>query len=177
VKMPLRIATVMLFTATALFASAADKPASLTLKDTQGHKVRLSDLHGKIVVLNFWATWCGPCNAEMPMVVKIAAAYEGKDVVFIGVSVDSPETQKKIPTYLTSHQIAYPIWLGATDDDMKHLQLGNAVPATAFLDQDGVVRARILGQMQPGEMETRIDWLLHQQQGVAPAPVVAHLDK
>jgi len=74
-------------------------------------------------------------------------------------------------------QIGYPIWLGATDVDMKRLQLGNAVPGTAFLDADGIVRARILGQMRPGEIEERLDWLLRGQQGNAPAALVNHLDE
>jgi thiol-disulfide isomerase/thioredoxin len=161
--------------------AASEKPASLTLRDTHGAKVKLADLRGKIVVLNFWATWCGPCDMEMPMLVKSADAYAGKNVVFVGASIDEPETQKKIPDYLTKRQVAYPIWVGATDEDMKHFQLGNMVPATLFLDVDGVVRARILGQMRPGEIEERVDWLLNRQQGTGPngtAPValVKHLD-
>jgi thiol-disulfide isomerase/thioredoxin len=160
-----------------LMVRAAEKPASLTLKDTHGAKVKLSDLRGKIVVLNFWATWCGPCNVEMPMLVEAAKAYAGKDVVFIGVSVDAPETQGKVPAQIQKFAIAYPIWLGATDDDMKKLQLGNVVPATAFLDADGNIRARILGQMRPGEIDERVDWLLRNQQGAAPSAVVRHLDE
>ncbi len=158
-------------------AQAADKPVSLNLRDLHGSKSRLSDLHGKIVVVNFWATWCGPCDAEMPMLVKAASTYEGKNVAFVGVSIDEPETQKKIPDYLKKRQVSYPIWIGATDDDMKHLQLGNMVPATLFLDENGIVRARILGQMRAGEIEERVDWLLAGQKGGGPAPVVEHLEK
>lgn len=158
-------------------AAGAEKPAVLTLKDQQGTKTKLSDLHGKIVVLNFWATWCGPCDAEMPMLVKTANSYAGKNVVFIGVSEDSAETMSKIAPYVTKLQIAYPIWVGATDEDMKRLHMGIAVPCTAFLDEDGIIRARILGQMRPGEVEERVDWLLRKQQGTAPAPLVTHLDK
>lgn len=159
------------------FAYGAEKPASLSLKDVHGSKVKLADLHGKIVVVNFWATWCGPCTAEMPMLVKTAASYEGKNVAFIGVSLDEPETQKKIPEYLQKRQVAYPIWVGATDEDLKHFQLGIMVPATLFLDENGYVRARILGQMRPGEIEERVDWLLGGQKGTAPEAVVKHLDK
>lgn len=166
-----------LMLSTAVFTGAgAEKPASLTLKDMQGAKVKLSDLRGKIVVVNFWATWCGPCDAEMPMLVKTAASYEGKNVAFIGASLDEPETQKKIPDYLKKRQVTYPIWVGATDDDLKHFQLGNMVPATLFIDADGIVRARILGQMRPGEIEERLDWLLGGQKGTAPEAVVKHLD-
>src|SRR3984885_8895034 len=108
-------------------AAGGEKPAALSLKDMQGSKVKLSDLRGKIVVLNFWATWCGPCNAEMPMLVKAAATYSGKNVTFIGVSVDAAETQSKVAGYVQKLQIAYPIWVGGTEFDLKRMQLGEAV--------------------------------------------------
>jgi thiol-disulfide isomerase/thioredoxin len=167
----------MAFSSVMIAGAGTEKPASLNLKDMQGSKVKLSDLRGKVVVLNFWATWCGPCDAEMPMLVKTAASYAGKNVAFIGASVDEEETQKKIAPYIQKRQITYPIWIGATDDDMKHLQLGNIVPATLFLDETGVVRARILGQMKPGEIEERVNWLLANQQGSAPPAIVKHLDE
>ena len=158
-------------------AGGAEKPASLTLRDLQGAKVKLSDLRGKIVVLNFWATWCGPCNVEMPMLVNAANSYAGKQVAFVGASVDSAETQDKVAGFVQKLHIGYPIWVGATDVDMNRLQLGNAVPATAFLDADGIVRARILGQMRPGEIEERVDWLLRGQPGNGPAALVNHLSE
>jgi thiol-disulfide isomerase/thioredoxin len=156
--------------------SDAEKPAALTLKDMQGKKVKLSELRGKIVVLNFWATWCGPCNVEMPMLVKAANNYGERGVVFVGVSVDSAETLAKVGEFVKKLQIGYPIWVGATDVDMKRMQIGDEVPATLFVDTQGIVRARILGQMRPGEIEERVDWLLRNQQGDAPALLVKHLD-
>jgi thiol-disulfide isomerase/thioredoxin len=156
---------------------AGEKPSSLNLKDLQGAKAKLSDLRGKIVVLNFWATWCGPCNAEMPMLVKAAEAYSGKNVEFVGASVDAEETQGKVAGYIARLKIGYPVWLGATDVDMGRFQVGDEVPATVFLDADGIVRARILGQMRPGEIEERVDWLLHDRQGNAPELLVRHLEK
>jgi len=156
--------------------SDEEKPAALTLKDMQGKKAKLSDLRGKIAVLNFWATWCGPCNVEMPMLLTAAKSYADKNVAFVGASVDSPETQGKVGAYVQKLQITYPIWVGATDVDMKRLQIGNEVPATLFLDEKGIVRARILGQMRQGEIEERLDWLLRNQQGKAPDSLVKHLD-
>jgi len=161
----------------ALAGESAEKPAALTLKVMQGKKATLRDLRGKIVVLNFWATWCGPCNTEMPMLVSAANSYDAQRVVFVGASVDVPETQNKIAEYVRKLRIDYPIWVGATDDDMKRLRLGNSVPSTAFLDADGIVRARILGQMRPGEIQERVDWLLRDRQGNAPPTVVTHLDE
>jgi thiol-disulfide isomerase/thioredoxin len=156
-------------------SGSIEKPATLTLKDVQGTKVKLSGLRGKIVVLNFWATWCGPCNVEMPILVDAAKFYEGRNVVFVGASVDSSDTQGKVAAFAQKLQIGYPIWVGATDIDLKRLQMGDTVPATAFLDGDGVIRARILGQMRPGEIEERVDWLLRDRSGTAPSILVKHL--
>ena len=171
------VACLALSLGSVMLQAGGDKPASLTLKDMHGSKVKLSDLRGKIVVLNFWATWCGPCNAEMPMLVKAAAAYSGKNVVFIGASVDAAETQNKVAGYTEKLQIAYPIWLGATDVDMKRLEMGEMVPGTAFIDADGVIRLRVLGQMRPGEIEERLEWLLSNRQGTAPPAIVKHLEE
>lgn len=159
------------------YGVSSDKPAVLTLRDTNGAKVKLSDLRGKIVVLNFWATWCGPCNVEMPMLVKAASAYSDKNVIFVGASADAAATQSKVSGYAQKLQITYPIWIGATDVDMKRLEMGDTIPGTAFLDAGGVVRARILGQMRPGEIEERVDWLLRDRQGNAPPELVKHLDE
>ena len=81
------IAVTMLSIAVA--GESAEKPAALTLKDMQGKKATLRDLRGKIVVFNFWATWCGPCNAEMPRLVSAANSYDSQRVAFVGASVDA----------------------------------------------------------------------------------------
>ena len=128
------------------------------------------------MVLNFWATWCGPCNAEMPMLVQAANSYSGRNVVFIGASVDSDDTKGKIDAFVRKLQVTNPIWVGATEVDMQHLGAGNEVPATLFIDEQGVVRARILGQLRAGETEERVDWLLRNRQGNVPVPLVRHLD-
>jgi thiol-disulfide isomerase/thioredoxin len=164
------------FATTAVAGAGADKPVSFSFKDLQGKKAKISDLRGKIVVVNFWATWCGPCDAEMPMLVQTAGTYAGKNVAFVGVSLDEPTTQNKIPDYLAKRHVEYPIWVGATDDDLKSLKLGKAVPATLFLDANGIAKSRILGQMRPGEIEQRVDWLLNGEQGTPPPAEVTHLD-
>jgi thiol-disulfide isomerase/thioredoxin len=171
----------VLFFLVLLAASAGasvDKPASLSLKDVQGQNVRLSDLRGKIVVLNFWATWCGPCGVEMPLLMRVASSYTGKKVIVVGASIDDlgKGSRDKIRAYLEKQQIQYPIWIGASDLDIQRLRMGIAVPATAILDVNGVIRFRILGQMRPGELEERIDWLLSEQQGQAPPALTRHLD-
>jgi thiol-disulfide isomerase/thioredoxin len=159
-------------------ALCADAPKlDLTLKDAAGQKVRLRDLRGKVVVLNFWATWCGPCNAEMPMLVEMEKQYAGRGVVFIGASLDDTKSRGKIPAFLTEHKIGFPVWYGATADDMDQLKMGQVVPATAFLDAEGHIVARIMGQARPEEVTERLDWLTGGKTGPAPPAVVKHLEK
>ena len=159
-------------------AHSADAPRfDLTLKDASGQKVRLRDLRGKVVVLNFWATWCGPCNAEMPMLVDMEKQYAGRGVVFIGASLDDAKSKGRIPAFLSEHRIAFPVWYSATADDMDQLKMGEVVPATAFLDTEGHIVARIMGQARPEEVTERLDWLTGGKAGPAPPAVVKHLEK
>jgi thiol-disulfide isomerase/thioredoxin len=164
--------------ASALALCAADAPkADLTLKDANGQKVRLRDLRGQPVVLNFWATWCGPCNAEMPMLVEMEKQYATHGVLFIAASLDDAKTKARIPAFLAEHNVGFPVWHGATVDDLDQLKLGGAVPATAFLDAEGRIVARILGQARPEEVKERLDWLTGDKSGRAPRPVVEHLQQ
>ncbi|HXB69457.1 MAG TPA: TlpA disulfide reductase family protein [Candidatus Acidoferrales bacterium] len=157
-------------------ARGADAPkADLTLKDAYGQKVRLRDLRGKPVVLNFWATWCVPCTAEMPMLVAMETEYATRGVLFVAASLDDAKTKANIPGFLAEHKIGFPVWYGATADDLDQLKLGGAVPATAFLDAEGRIVARILGQARPEEVKERLDWLTGDKSAPPPQPVVKHL--
>lgn len=151
--------------------------AELTLKDANGQKVSLRDYRGKIVVLNFWATWCGPCNEEMPMIVEMEREYRSRGVIFIAASLDDSKTKSRIPAFLSKYQVEFPVWYGATGDDLANLGMGEAVPDTAFIDQEGRIVARVLGQMRKEELKERLDWLTGDRAGAAPPPLVKHLGK
>jgi thiol-disulfide isomerase/thioredoxin len=158
-------------------AAAKEAPkAELNLKDSQGQKVRLRDLRGKIVVLNFWATWCGPCKAELPLLVEAEQNYGARGVIFIAASLDDDQTKAQIPAFVAAHKVGFPIWIGATGDDLAKLGMGEAVPATAFLDPEGHIVARVLGQLRQEEVRERLDWLLGNRNGTTPDPLVKHLE-
>ncbi len=157
-------------------ALCADAPkVDLTLQDGSGQKVRLRDLRGKPVVLNFWATWCVPCNDEMPMLVEMEKAYAARGVVFVGASVDDAKTKAKIPGFVAEHKIGFPVWYGASADDLDKLKLGAAVPDTAFIDAEGRIVARILGQARAEEVKERLEWLTGDKSGTPPQALVKHL--
>ena len=157
----------------ALFA--AHKPAELNLTDLDGKKVHLRDYRGKIVVLNFWATWCGPCKDEMPMFVEVEKEWSANGIVFIGASLDERKSQGKIPDFLKAFQIDFPVWKGATGDDLAKLGMGEAVPSTAFLDERGNIFARVQGEIKKSELLERLAWITSDRKAPAPKALLRNL--
>jgi thiol-disulfide isomerase/thioredoxin len=156
-------------------ASKKESPAELNLIDLDGKKVHLKDLRSKIVVLNFWATWCGPCKDEMPMIVEVEKAWAPKGVVFIGASLDDKKTINAIPAFMQKYRIDFPVWTGATGDDMDKLKMGEAVPDTAFIDEGGVIVSRVEGEIKKAELLERLEWLTGDRKGPAPQALVRNL--
>ena len=156
-------------------SGAGTAPLDLSLHDLSGTKVRLRDYRGKIVVLNFWATWCGPCRDEMPVMVDAERAWQPKGVVFIEVSLDEKETRGNIRQFMQLFHSNLPVWVGASADDLRKLRLGDGVPDTAFVDERGNIVSRVLGEIRRSELEERLMWLTGDRSGPRPAPVVNHM--
>ena len=169
----------LVFAAAIMLAADAKKegPVDLSLASMEGGKTHLKDLRGKVVVLNMWATWCGPCREEMPMMVEAEKTWGPKGVVFVGASLDDSKSKKNIPGFLKEFGITFPIWTGATSDDLAKLHLGEAVPDTAFVDTDGVIFARVMGEIHRPELDERLQWVTGGKAQPAPQAVVVHLDK
>lgn len=161
-----------------LFAGAAaakDKEhPELSLKDLSGAKHSIAEYRGKILVLNFWATWCGPCREELPMLNAVAKQYASKDVVFIEASLDGKKDERKIPQFLAKEGVALPVWVGADPAVLKKLDLGKIIPATLIVDRGGRAVARLLGEARRDDLTARLDWILAGESGQAPAAVVTH---
>src|SRR5579884_2983136 len=117
-------------------ARASRKPApDFTLTDSNGAKVKLSEYRGKVVLLNFWATWCGPCQVEIPWFKEFHQQYKSRGLEVIGVSMDE-DGWTAVKPYITEHKVNYRILLG--DDTVAQLYGGlEALPTTFMIDREG----------------------------------------
>jgi len=151
--------------------------AQLSLHDAHGDTQDISRYKGKIVVLNFWATWCVPCQHEMPLLADMQKKYGDKGVVVLGASVDDEKSQPLIQTFAEKNKISFPLLVGATTDQMQQLQLGEAIPATAFFDADGNLIGRVLGELDKSDLQNRLEWMLGKRHGKAPPAFVNGFQK
>ena len=160
------IAVGLFFLVSCMAAPAQAKPDTFRALDGSKHDLR--ELRGHPSVVNFWATWCGPCKAEMPRLQKLAEAYTPRGVTFVAISLDAPETQDKIQSVVIKRGLHMPVWTGATDRTLAELDLGVLVPATLVLDESGAVVGRIEGEARDKDVESRLDWLLGGRRGKQP---------
>lgn len=118
-----------------------------------GRLMKVADLKGKVVVLNVWATWCGPCKIEMPTLAKLQAAYAGKDVEVVAVSIDSPEAATKAALFIAQNA---PLKF-YHDREMKLPFVVNApgAPTTIIYGKDGLEKARVAGEADWASPEAR----------------------
>ncbi len=120
----------------------SDKVIDFTLKDIHGNLVQLKDYRGKIVLLNIWATWCGPCRYEIPDLIKVRNKYKDKGFEIIGIVVSSPE--KNVKKMVADFGIEYPIVWG-TREALAQFGTISAIPRTFLLNEEGKIVEDILG--------------------------------
>lgn len=152
----------------------AKRAPNLELKDLSGKTAKLSDLRGSIVVINFWATWCVPCREELPLLTRLNKEYAGKNIRFIAASADEAKNRAALDRFVSAHEIGMEIWVGADLDMLEHAGLGNELPATLIVDEQGQVLARVLGEAREEDIRRPLDWLLSGRSGPAPEGVVKH---
>ncbi|MBT9332867.1 TlpA family protein disulfide reductase [Acidipila sp. 4G-K13] len=165
---PLRRILIVSLLALLPSAAFAGKTPNLSLKDLSGQTQKLSSLKGQIVVLNFWATWCGPCQEELPRLSAMAQKYAGKNVHFVAVSIDAPKDRSKIEPLIHKLNVNLDVWSGADADTLDRFGLGNIVPATIVIDDQGKIVTRIMGEARNEDVSTTVDWLLGGRSGAAP---------
>ena len=133
--------------------------AVLALKDMAGVDQSLASLRGRVVVVNFWATWCEPCKKEMPDLAAIQTDYAPLGVQVIGATADAADDAAKVLKFVREFKINFPVWLGATTDDMERFGVGTVLPATVIIDREGRIVRRDIGIIKPAELRMELDKL------------------
>lgn len=127
---------------------------SATLVDLAGNPRRLSEWQGRILVCNFWATWCAPCRKEIPMLMSARGKYDRSDLEIVGIAIDKPA---KVVEFAASLKISYPILLAEAEGLDLMRRLGNnagGLPYTVITDRQGSVVHRKLGALQQADLDS-----------------------
>ena len=125
---------------------------ALTLPDTTGANQSMSQWRGKILVVNFWATWCPPCREEMPAFSRLAEKHAANGVQFVGISID---TLNNVLDFQKRTPVSYPLLIGTMETVQNTIPLGNnaqALPFTAIFDRSGVLHSVKLGRLAEAEL-------------------------
>ena len=136
-----------------------NKPAPLfAVTSFQNKPVDLAALRGRVVLLNFWATWCAPCQVEMPRFIAWQEKYSGQGLSIVGVSMD--DDSGPVKALLRKKKLNYPVLMG---DEKLGLAYGGilGLPVTFLIDRQGVIRARYQGETQLDAMEATLRQLLN----------------
>lgn len=143
---------------TAKPAEKRNQAPDFELTDSNGRKVKLSDYKGKVVLLNFWATWCGPCKLEIPWFVDFEKRYKDQGFAVLGVSMDE-DGWDAVKPYIEDKQVNYRVVVGT--DAVGQLYGGvEALPTTFMIDREGKIAATHIGLVMKKDYEDEIAELL-----------------
>jgi peroxiredoxin len=119
------------------------KAPNFHLEDLKGQKVELRHLRGKVVFLNFWATWCSPCKEEMPSMEELCKQFKDKDFVFLAISVDYAGI-KPVKEYIEKHRYTFPVLLDPKCETLDLFQV-KGIPTTLLVDKKGIIIGKAVG--------------------------------
>jgi thiol-disulfide isomerase/thioredoxin len=152
--------------ATAALSRGAPARAKLTALDAAALRQKLAALRGKIVVLNMWATWCGPCVMEFPELVKFSRAYRDRGVTVIGLSMDDPsKAMQVVPPFLQKQKPTFPIYIMKAGSEQAIVRVVDkywegSIPMTYVFDRTGHLQTRLVGARNLDQIEMAIRPLL-----------------
>ena len=134
----------------------ADSLFAITLPDASGQEQRIDQWRGKVLVVNFWATWCAPCKEEMPEFIKAQQEWGGRGVQFVGIAVDDAQ---KVRAFADEIHLNYPALVGGFSALDLSKTFGNrimALPFTIIIDRDGRLAHTQLGPLTPALLQSVI---------------------
>jgi thiol-disulfide isomerase/thioredoxin len=154
------LATVFLLLSVSAMAQSSPQPA-LSLKDIHGRQLRLADYKGKVVLINFWATWCIPCRTEIPDLINMQRQYRAQGLRVIGITYP-PEKISEVRRFARKLKVNYPVAMG-TKATKTLFTATETLPVTVIIDRDGAVRDMIEGLMYADEFNQKVKPLLSSQ--------------
>jgi peroxiredoxin len=141
------------------------KAPNFSLKDSDGRTVKLTDYEGKVVLLNFWATWCGPCKVEIPWFIQFERKYKGDGFAVVGVSMDE-DGWDAVKPFVADEGINYRVLLG--NDTVANLYGGvDSLPTTFLIDRQGRIAKVHIGLVSKSVYENDLNKLLESPSGAA----------
>jgi len=152
-------AAALVFVSLACGLAQSSQKIELELKDVNGRTLRLADYKGKVLLVNFWATWCVPCRAEIPDLIKLQSKYR-KDLQIIGITYP-PEELSDVREYVKKAKVNYPIAIG-TKATKALVTTSETLPLTVVIDRKGNVQHIIEGIMYADEFDEKVKPLFQQ---------------
>lgn len=141
------------------FAQTKEQAKDFSLPMADGNIIKLSKLKGKVVIVNFWATWCGPCVREIPDFVELYKQYKDKGLEIVGISIDQ-KGWAVIQPFVKKHGIEYPIVLATPQFAGEYGNI-QAIPTTYIVDKNGYVVEQLLGSRSKSMLEAKLKPLLN----------------
>jgi thiol-disulfide isomerase/thioredoxin len=152
------LAALLLLPRISAVAQSPSPPTALRLKIIQGRWINLADYKGKVVLLNFWATWCAPCRQEIPDLIKAQRSYRDRGLQIIGITYP-PEKIPEVRRFVRKLRMNYPVAIG-TKASKARFTSSETLPMTIVIDRDGTVRDVIEGMMYAEEFDQKVKPLL-----------------
>jgi thiol-disulfide isomerase/thioredoxin len=140
------------------------------LKTVDGKEVKLADLRGKAVLLNFWATWCGPCKIEIPWFMELEKQYGPQGLVVLGVAMDD-NAKDVVPKFAQDMKIDYTVLIG-TEQVADQYGGVEGLPMTFYIGRDGKIVKKIAGLTSHGDIEESIKQALNEGSGTKTPPAL-----